>query len=83
MAFPDAHSKRSPQRIHRLGEPTGPRRTAIPVTLGADLGQAIPDAADGLDQPGVILAELRADPAHVDVDGPHPAEVVVAPDERE
>ena len=42
--------------------------------------EAVADIADGADEGLVLAAELGPQPSHVDVDGPGPAEVVVAPD---
>jgi hypothetical protein len=42
--------------------------------------EAVSDIADGADQGLVLGSELRPQPAHVHIDGPGAAEVVVAPD---
>src|ERR1700683_2339622 len=51
---------------------------AAVIALNRD--EAVPDVADGADQGLVLGAELCAEPAHVHVDGPGAAEVVVSPD---
>ena len=47
------------------------------------LPEAVADRAHGLDQVGVLLAELRSQAPDVDVDGARPAVVLVAPDPAE
>src|ERR687897_90226 len=64
------------------------RTRAVRATSGLDLGEGVGDFGDepvsdvahGPDEHLVVGAQLRAQPAHVDVHGPRAAEVVVAPD---
>ena len=46
----------------------------------ADTAEAVADAADGVDEVSVLLAQLGSQAPHVDVDGPRASEVLVAPD---
>ena len=66
----DARATRLITRISRRSIPRAARSRALP---------AVAHAADRLDPGGVLAAELRADAAHVHVDGARAAVVVIAP----
>ncbi len=56
-----------------------PAHPRAPSGTPSGLTEAVADGADGLDQVGVLLAELGAQAADMDVDGASAAVVLVAP----
>jgi hypothetical protein len=62
-----------------IGIRAGVEVIPAPVVVALDRDEAVPDVADRTDQGLVLGAELGSQPAHVHVDSPGAAEVVVAP----
>src|SRR5215211_9107817 len=79
MASPNASSS-WPRSAVALTNGPYLRGPLIKRAEGLDVRGAVPDAANRLDQPLVGGAELRAEPADVDVDRPRAAVEVVPPD---
>ena len=88
---PGSRSRPGPTR--RWSEPTGPPPAPPPAPersvalrhagVPGHLPEAVADRADGLDQVGVLLAELGPQAPDVDVDRAGAAVVLVAPDPAE
>ena len=73
-----------PRALNRGSEPGNSGRLqagcAVFRRQPADTAEAVADAADGVDEMRVLLAQLGPQTPHVDVDGPSSSEVLIAPD---
>ena len=84
-------ARHAPHRVRRIGgtqpgrcERSMSSRRALSAISGAPAGltEAVAHRAHGLDQTGVLLAQLGPQASNVDVDGPGAAVVLVAPQGR-